>query len=136
MKRFIYRSIYGIFFGCFVTVMFMILSTSISGIPTIDSNIFVKNALGSMIAGWYLIISPLFFEIDQLNLLKKTILHFIITVALNLIIIYFIGWLPFSGGQIFTLIISFLLLYTVIWLGFYYYYKNVVNKMNEDLTKL
>ncbi|WP_163539968.1 DUF3021 domain-containing protein [Gracilibacillus sp. YIM 98692] len=133
MKKFLIKSMIGIMFGAFVSVMVTNGIILIGGTEVLDGGLFLKNSLGSMFCGWFFTVTPLYFEINSISLFKQTALHFITVTILYFILALGIGWIPLDWQSIVIFTILFLLVYISIWLSFYLYYKKESKKMNEDL---
>ncbi|WP_091660866.1 DUF3021 domain-containing protein [Alteribacillus iranensis] len=89
-----------------------------------------------MFCGWFFSASPLYFELKNLRLSQQTALHFITVVLLYFPLSLGIGWIPFNVPSILIAVVLFLLIYAVIWSGFYLYFKNVAKQLNDDLQHL
>lgn len=136
MKDFLFRSVIGIFFGAFLTVLTVLGIVLLGEQAVLDGDLFVKNALGTMFAGWFFSASGLYFEIRSLSLFKQTILHFITVTILYFILAFGIGWFPIDPKSVFTAVALFLILYAVIWISFYLYFRNQSKRLNEDLKHI
>lgn len=135
MKRFLFQSIIGIFFGAFIAVV----ATSIiymNGTEVLDGSLFLKNSLGSIFCGWFFSVTPLYFEIGKLRLLQQTVLHFVTVAILYFILSIGIGWIPFEMKSVLAFTGLFIVIYTLIWIGFYLYFKNEAKKLNDDLRHI
>lgn len=135
MKRFLFQSMIGIFFGAFIAV----IATNIvylNGGEVLDGRIFLKSSLGSIFCGWFFSVTPLYFEIKSLRLLQQTALHFVTVTALYFILSFGIGWIPFNMKSIAFFIGLFLFIYAVIWIAFYLYFRNEAKKLNDDLQHI
>lgn len=73
--------------------------------------------------------SEVFKKID--NLLKATIIHYILMIIIIFSIGYFMKWFSFSHllSGIFSITIVYILIYSII----YFFEKNKINKINEKL---
>lgn len=136
MKTFLFRSLMGIMLGALLAVV-MTCSLVIFGEQTmLDGHLFMKNAFGSMFAGWFFSASSLYFEIETLELPTQTMLHFVTVTFLYFILAFGIGWFPVDPKSIAIVIVLFLVIYTIMWLSFYFYFRNQSRKLNEDLQNL
>ncbi|MEG0439839.1 MAG: DUF3021 domain-containing protein [Solibacillus sp.] len=136
MKTFISRSMTGIFFGAFITV---IISNSIvlfSDRNLLDGEIFLKNSIGFMLCGWLFSVSSLYFENQRLRLTQQTALHFATVIILYFILAFGIGWIPFNFTSFFIAMALFILIYSVSWTACYFYFKHQMKKLNEELDLL
>ncbi|MCA0972071.1 DUF3021 domain-containing protein [Halobacillus litoralis] len=136
MKTFLYRSMIGLFFGGFFGVMLTFAAIYFGNLETLDSALFVKNALGSIFCGWLFTVSPLYFEMESLTLPKQTALHFVTVMIVYGVLAYGIGWMPQGVGNLLLFIASMLIGYIIIWTCFYFYFKNESKKMNDDLQHI
>ncbi|MCA0988636.1 DUF3021 domain-containing protein [Guptibacillus algicola] len=136
MKTFLFRSVIGIFYGGFLAVLLTYAVIFFGDQPTLDSSLFVKNSLGSLFCGWLFTVTPLYFEINSLKLSQQTALHFTTVSIFYFILAYGIGWIP-QGLTNFLLFIAFaIIIYTVLWISFYLYFKNESKKLNDDLQHI
>lgn len=136
MKGFLNRSILGIFFGSFLTLITIFMTVYFGEKEVLDSSVLVKNALGIIICGWFFSVTPLLFELENFTLKTKTVLHFLCVVVLYFIVAFVIGWIPFTIKGFIAMLGIFIVFYTIIWLGFYLYFRQQAAKLNEDLNKL
>ncbi|WP_422122378.1 DUF3021 domain-containing protein [Planococcus sp. X10-3] len=122
MKSFVIRSIIGIFFGAFLSVI--ITSTMVlSGQETLDGRQFVRNSIGNMLCGWFFTASTLYFEIHKWSLLKQTAAHFVTIMVLYFVLAYGIGWFSFTIPSFLLILAVFAILYALLWKAFSYYFK-------------
>ncbi|RDW19055.1 DUF3021 domain-containing protein [Oceanobacillus arenosus] len=133
MKSFLFRSLIGIFFGAFVAVVTTISIIYFGRVEQLDGEMFLRNSLGSIFCGWFFTVSPLYFEIDSLKLPTQTALHFITVTVSYFVLSLGIGWIPFSFPTILLILGLFLIVYSIIWLCFYLYFKNEAKKLNAEL---
>lgn len=136
MKEFLNRSILGVFFGSFLTLITIFMTVYIGEKEVLDSSVLVKNALGIIICGWFFSVTPLLFELENFSLKIKTVLHFLCVVVLYFIVAFVIGWIPFTIKGFIGMLGIFIVFYTIIWLSFYLYFRQQAAKLNEDLNKL
>lgn len=133
MKTFLIRSILGIFFGAFLSVL-MTNAVVLSGQETLDSGLFLRNSIGSMLCGWFFTASTLYFENHKWSLAKQTAAHFVTIIVLYFVLAVGIGWFPFTVSSMLLMIAVFLFFYALFWTAFYLYFKNQARKMNEELN--
>lgn len=136
MKTFWIRSVLGIFFGSFLTIMTIFAVIYFGKHETLNSEILVTNALGTMFCGWFFSVTPLLFDNEKLTLPVQTVLHFLSVSILYFIIAFVVGWVPFSMKGFLGMLGIFVLLYACIWSAFYIYFKNQAKKLNEELKDL
>lgn len=133
MKTFVIRSVFGIFFGAFLSVL-MTNTVVLSGQETLDGALFLRNSIGSMLCGWFFSVSTLYFENHQWSLAKQTTAHFITVIVLYFVLAIGIGWFPFTVPSMLLTIAVFVLFYIVIWFAFYFYFKKQARTMNDELN--
>ncbi|MFP3322704.1 DUF3021 domain-containing protein [Planococcus sp. SIMBA_160] len=133
MKTFLIRSVFGIFFGAFLSVL-MTNAVVLSGQETLDSGLFLRNSIGSMLCGWFFSVSTLYFENHQWSLAKQTTAHFITVIVLYFVLAIGIGWFPFTVPSMLLTIATFVLFYILIWIAFYFYFKKQARTMNDELN--
>lgn len=136
MKTFLQRSILGILFGAFLSLITIFAVIYLGKKDVLDSAILAKNALGTVFCAWFFTVTPLIFEIEKFSLPIQTVLHFLCVTVLYFIVGPIIGWIPFTVRGLSSMLGLFLLLYTVIWLAFYVYFRKQVKKLNKDLNNL
>ncbi|TQR21430.1 DUF3021 domain-containing protein [Psychrobacillus vulpis] len=136
MKIFLFRSMIGIFFGAFIAVIFTNVFVLFSGKELLDSQMFLRNSLGSIFCGWFFTVSALYFENPNLRLSQQTLLHFVTVIILYFIFALGIGWVPFDLTSFFIAIATFLIFYAIIWTSFYLYFRRQMKKLNEELELL
>ena len=135
MKKLLFQGMIGIFFGAFIAVV----ATNIvymSGIEVLDGSIFLKNSLGSIFCGLVFSVTPLYFEIKTLRLPMQTALHFVTVAILYFILSIGIGWVPFEMKSLLLFVGLFIIIYAVIWVSFYLYFKNEAKKLNDELQHI
>lgn len=134
MKTFLIRSVLGIFFGAFLSVI-VTISTVLSGQETLDGALFLQNSLGSMLCGWFFTASTLYFENHNWTLRRQTAMHFVTIIVLYFVLAFGIGWLPFTVPSFLLMVAVFLAFYALFWIAFYFYFKKQAQKMNEELNQ-
>ncbi|MFD1032565.1 DUF3021 domain-containing protein [Metaplanococcus flavidus] len=135
MKNFLIRSILGIFFGAFIMVV-LTGSVALSGQETLDSMIFLTNAIGFMLSGWFFTTSTLYFENPNWSLGRQTMMHFMTVIILYFVLAFVIGWIPFNWASFLLMLGVFLGFYTIFWTIFYLYFKNQAQKLNDELNEV
>lgn len=136
MKTFAIRSILGIFFGSFLTLVVLFFVIYAGNNETLNSSILVKNAVGTVFCGWFFTVTPLFFENEKLTLPVQTVLHFLCVSVLYFIVAFVLGWIPFTAGGFIGMLGLFIVFYATIWIAFYMYFRKQAAKLNEELREL
>lgn len=122
----------GVFFGAFLSVI-MTNSVVLSGQETLDSELFLRNSLGSMLCGWFFTASTLYFENHKWSLRRQTVTHFATVIVLYFVLAIGIGWFPFTVPSFLLMLAVFVVFYALFWTAFYFYFKNQAQKLNKEL---
>ncbi|WP_285768401.1 DUF3021 domain-containing protein [Peribacillus sp. SI8-4] len=135
MKTLLVRSFVGICFGALVMVLTCFGFIGFGGVHELDSELFVKNAIGCLLCGWFFSTATILFEIEKWSLIFQTILHFLTVTILYFLLSFFVGWIPFTFKGLMTGIAIFLPFYGVVWIIFYLYFRYQVKVLNDGLDK-
>ncbi|MGM8365005.1 DUF3021 domain-containing protein [Virgibacillus sp. W0181] len=127
------RSMLGIAYGGIFTFIFL----TIAMINNLNTNIPViwKSMLASFILGIFFGVASFIFEHDNWSPLKKTIIHFSLSIACYFSIALFIGWIPLKVQPILISIIIFIVIYVIFWFSYTIYFKKLEASLNEDLSR-
>ena len=91
---------------------------------------FVCGVLGMVMAG-----SAIIYEIEEWELLKATIIHFLVIIVSFYSTAFFLRWFrPADHRAIITSLIMFIVIYVCIWLSQYLSYKSQINEINQKLS--
>lgn len=91
--------------------------------------------LAGLMLGIYFAVASFIFEVEAWSPLKKTIIHFALSIVLYFMIALSVGWVPFTIKAILIAIIIFTAIYCVYWFGYLMYYKRVEDDLNKNLHK-
>lgn len=91
--------------------------------------------LGSLVIGIYFGLSSFIFEVNEWSFLKQTFIHFILSIVIYNIVALSTGWVPFRLSAIVLSGLVWILIYTLVWVSFYQYFKKVEASLNEELQK-
>lgn len=127
------RSVVGIAFGGILTFIALTIMKFNEYEATV-SEIWMHMG-ASMLLGVYFGVSSLIFGDSGSNLVKKSIIHFILSYSVWLIIASMVGWIPLNAPVILGSSLSFSLLYLLNWFGWFLYFKKVETTLNNYLTK-
>ncbi|MEK4299380.1 DUF3021 family protein [Oceanobacillus sp. FSL W8-0428] len=127
------RSVVGIAFGGILTF----IALTIMKFNEYEANVseIWMHMGASMLLGVYFGVSSLIFGDSGSNLVKKSIIHFILSYSVWLIIASIVGWIPLNAPVILGSSLSFSLLYLLNWFGWFLYFKKVETTLNNYLTK-
>ncbi|MBY7142167.1 DUF3021 domain-containing protein [Virgibacillus sp. NKC19-3] len=91
--------------------------------------------LGSLIIGIYFGLSSFIFEVDNWSHLKTTAIHFSLSIAVYFIIAFSAEWVPFTPFAIITSALIWILIYILVWTGWFIYFKKIEASLNEEVRK-
>ncbi|WP_053220314.1 DUF3021 domain-containing protein [Virgibacillus senegalensis] len=136
MRKFLFRSLIGIFYGAFLAVLITNSIIYFGGETVLDGETFLKNSLGTIFCGWLFTVTPLYFEIRSLSLAQQTGLHFLTVMVAYFVLAFKIGWIPAGMTGILLFLAITLVVYTIFWFCFYLYFKHQCRKLNEELQHI
>ncbi|MCK1993260.1 DUF3021 domain-containing protein [Peribacillus muralis] len=135
MKTLLFRSFVGICFGALVMVLTCFGVIGFGEITALDSEMFVKNAIGCLLCGWFFSTATILFEIEKWSLLFQTTMHFLTVSILYFLLSFFVGWISFSMKGLVIGILIFIPFYVTIWTIFYLYFRFQMKILNDGLDK-
>lgn len=91
--------------------------------------------LASIVLGIYFGVASMIFEHEEWSPLKKTLIHFCLSIVFYFILALSVGWIPISVWPILISFFAFVLIYILFWCGFNMYYKWLANSLNDSLKK-
>ena len=128
------RSMFGIAYGGIITFLFLTVMTFLN-IESTVSEIW-KHMLASMLLGIYFAIgSFIWTEIEGWSPLKRTAIHFALSIFVYYIIAFPAGWVPVKISAFLISIFVFSFIYALFWTGYWIYYKKIETSLNENLQK-
>lgn len=127
------RSMLGIAFGGIFTFIALTIM-KFNAFEATVSEIWMHMG-ASFLIGIYFGISSLIFGDSGSNIIKKSIIHFILSYSVWLIIAGTVGWIQLSGWVIFWSSLLFILIYVLNWFGWYLYFKKIEMALNNYLQK-
>lgn len=90
---------------------------------------------GSIFLGIYFAIAAFIFTVEEWSPLKKTMIHFMLSLTVYFIVAFTLGWVPVNIIAIFISTLIFILIYILFWVGFNLYYRRVTASLNETLQQ-
>lgn len=127
------RSMIGIAFGgicTFIALTIMMLNEFDATVTEVW-----QNMAASMVLGIYFGISSLIFGTSDSNIIKKSIIHFVLSYSVWFIIAGTVGWVPLSIKAVLWSTLMFILIYLLNWIGWYSYFKKIETVLNNHLQK-
>lgn len=91
------------------------------------------NLLGSLLVGIYFSIAVLIFDIEKWSTLKQTSIHFLASITFFFPVAIFAKWVPVEPSPLLICFLSFLILYSFIYLFFYLHFKRIERQLNDLL---
>lgn len=127
------RSMLGLGFSA----IFVFVALTIMTLQDVQVPIFIvwKNTLGGMAMGIYFGIASLIFDNEEWSPLKKTIIHFLLSIFIWVPLAIWMGWVPLELVAILIGIGVFIMTYLLFWYGSYLYFKRIENEMNNCVKK-
>ncbi|MFD2044234.1 DUF3021 domain-containing protein [Ornithinibacillus salinisoli] len=125
------RSLIGIAVGG----IFTFIALTILIIFDIDSSVkeIWTHMLASFLMGIYFGLSSFIYENETWSPLKKTMIHFSLSISFYYIVALSVGWVPLNVVAIILSSLAFILLYSIFWTGYYIYFKKIEASLNKDL---
>lgn len=127
------RAMFGIAYGGIYTFIALTILMILQITPPIFQTWLYM--LAGLMLGIYFAIASFIFEVEAWSPLKKTVIHFALSIALYFIIALSVGWVPIRLNAILIAIFIFTIIYTIYWLGYLIYYKRVEDNLNKNLQK-
>ncbi|WP_042220546.1 DUF3021 domain-containing protein [Oceanobacillus manasiensis] len=127
------RSLIGIAFGGIFTFIALTIM-KFNEFESTVSEIWMHMG-ASMLIGIYYGLSTYIFSDDEGSYLKQTTIHFCLSLTVYFIIAFTVGWVPFNWVAALLSFVIFVIIYSIVWFGYYSYYKKVESSMNEQLNK-
>lgn len=80
--------------------------------------------------------SSVIWEIEKLNLLKQTLLHFAVLSVFSFPIAYVLSWIPHNVYGALGYVAAFISVYLIMWCSIYFSIKMKIKKMNKQLQDM
>jgi len=122
-------------FGCSAIVLLAVLTGLMMKDAVVPAKILWWNLLGSMFMGAYFGAASFIFEYDRWSPLKQLVIHFMMSIALFFPIATGVGWIPLEPLPIILGCLMFIVIYSIFWLGFRYYFKKQAEALNASVQK-
>lgn len=121
----------GLGYGSLFTLIYM----TIFNFSTHSEDVFKLwiTTLAFMFIGVYFSFSGLILRQEHWSMLKRTLVHFLLSVTVFYVITLGMGVQPFEVWPILVSLFIFVLIYLGFWLGFIMYYKKIFRDMNNSI---
>lgn len=133
IARMISKLMYGLAAGGLVT--FIVITILVAKDINPSSYTIWINMLYSFIIGIYFGLASFIFEYEKWSPLRKTMIHFSISIVVYYIVAISANWIPTTIPFIMLSFIYFVVIYSIFWFGFSLYYKHIAHSLNESLKK-
>jgi SAM-dependent methyltransferase len=132
MAEYLFR---GVTWGCFwlVVVCVILEFTNPDALQGLVES-FTLHALGSVAVGIGSATTPIVYEIDRLRRWQQVLIHAVVGLGVFFSVAFGLGWLP--SGSLAAVMFSVaggFFVFFVIWLGFYFYSRFEVKKINDRI---
>ncbi len=144
-QRFIYKSAIGFSLGVFITIIINIIvgfifhgSLNENPYTEIRNNMDFTKIMLELLTGGILGCvgngGSVVYEIESWSIIKATFTHFVVTMAVYVIVGLYNGWLLPRHSMVNVIqIVMMVFAYFMIWLSQYLIYKKSINDINEDM---
>lgn len=129
--QFIKRFFVGAAFGVLVNQIIFLIILKHIGTISVDFDILFKQFLASCLAGGVPVGLSAIYVLDNLSILGKISIHFIIGIVVYLFVGSYAGWFSINLGTVIMSIVIFI----TIWSIFYFIEKKKIEKINKALNK-
>lgn len=93
------------------------------------------NMLASMFLGVYFALAGFIFEYDKWSPLKQLIIHFFLSLFVWLPIATYVGWIEIKPSSLLLGLVIFIIIYTIFWLSFRYYFRKQAEALNNSVRR-
>ena len=121
--------------GLCIGYTFVMIMTLSNGSYTFDGKSLLNNYMYALLVGFYMASVTVVFDVEEWSLLKQTISHGLLNTP-YIIVAFIIGWAPTSALLRLLFVLSYIIVYAIIWLSFKYYWTQKAKSLDEDLRKL
>lgn len=90
---------------------------------------------GSLFLGIYYGLAGFIFIIERWSPLKKTTIHFLLSLSIYFTVAFLLGWVPVTWQAIVLSTGIFIFIYLLFWFGYRLYYRNVAVSLNDSLNQ-
>ena len=143
LKKALLRGLVGIPIGVFINVTIMIMiSLSLGKIVNYqtvisDSSLiaFIINYIISILVGFAFALGSAIFEVERWSITKQTLIHFALTTSVFIPSAIIGKWTQPDIVSIWMYICVFVILYVLVWIIQYRFWKKRIQKINEKLKK-
>lgn len=132
VDRVINKAAFGLGMAMIYSLLFLWIGY-VKGVETVEMKTLITYLVTANIVGLIFSFASLIFEKEEWSILKQTSIHFIILLGTFLPTAIWIGWVPNRFGSILVCIVSFIMIYFIIWFVMTLYWKRKIEKLNHQL---
>ncbi|MDM5190797.1 DUF3021 domain-containing protein [Bacillus sp. DX4.1] len=122
----------GMAMAMFYSLLFLGIGYA-NGMDVLQTKTLLIHLVTANIVGLIFSFASFVFEKEEWNILKQTIIHFIILLGTFLPVSIWIGWVPVRIGPILICVGSFIIIYLIIWFAMTTYWKKKIEGLNNQL---
>ncbi|WP_165861365.1 DUF3021 domain-containing protein [Paenibacillus paeoniae] len=122
-------------FGFSAIILFGVLTGLMLKDAVVPAKLLWGNLSASMIIGAYFGVASFIFEYDRWSPLKQLTVHFLLSIALYFPISIMMNWIPLQPLSIALGLIMFIVIYSIFWSGFRYYFKKQAEALNASVRR-
>lgn len=143
IKRIVLGIILGIVIGYLINIIisiiindgqFYVASPYLYKITKTELSAVILQTLISMMIGIFYSLIDIVYDIKNLTILKKTIIHYVLTFSF-LVVVAYVFWIPHNLKSLIAFMIIYTLIYIVIWIINYIILKIKINNINQKLIQ-
>lgn len=134
LKMGILRGFQGVLISMAISYTFFMVNALGEGSTSVASSEIVYQYTLAVIVGFWMASSTVIYEVDDWSILGQTIIHALI-ISPFIPFAFIVGWAPVSviGGIVYVL--SFIMVFILIWQSFKMYYARQAKDLNEKLNR-
>lgn len=133
MNEILKRSTIGVAFGGILTFIALTIMKFLHIHSTVNE--IWMHMFASIILGIYFGLSSFILDSHMWSPLKKTVIHYCLSLFVYLCVAIPVGWVPFTIFLILLGIVLFTFVYVLFWSAAYFYYKKQAMDMNEHIQQ-
>lgn len=138
-KKVVGYILYGIAYGCTWLVLVCFVGNLVIGEAFLTQVMgdFTRQVLGSVAVGLGLGTTSIVYRFERLSLWQQVLIHFGVGMSIFFPVAFGLGWIPpLSGVSLVWAILMGVVIFFVIWSGFYLYYRGEAKRMNKRLQEM
>ena len=139
MKKIIKRIYDGIAWGCIISCLITVSGSLAMGNDwfTFGPHSYAKQVIAAIIVGMGWVVPTLVYDSKKLSKGMQVSIHLLIGFGIYIPCAFYMQWIPTSQGMgtLLTTVLIMLVCSFLIYLGFYFYYRNEAKKLNSRIKE-